>query len=88
MLYEPAHAVIFKSALVYLELLKSRLLFLKIANFQDSFETCKPSFISIFSICMTVPFELQNENNTTTKNAKCEKLALYLTICDSQNIFY
>ena len=37
---------------------------------------------------MTVPFELQNENNTTTKNAKCEKLALYLTICDSQNTFY
>ena len=24
-------------------------------NFQDTFETCKRSFISAFSICMTVP---------------------------------
>ena len=24
-------------------------------NFQDTFETCKQSFISAFSICMTVP---------------------------------
>ena len=24
-------------------------------NFQDTFETCKRSFISTFSICMTVP---------------------------------
>ena len=24
-------------------------------NFQDTFETCKPSFFSVFSICMTVP---------------------------------
>ena len=51
-------------------MLKSRLLFKKIANFtgkllknysigirnfQDAFDTRKQSFISAFSICMTVP---------------------------------
>ena len=28
-------------------------------NFQDTFETHKRSFTSVFSICMTVPLKLQ-----------------------------
>ena len=28
-------------------------------NFQDTFGTCKQSFISVFSICMTVPKNLR-----------------------------
>ena len=37
-------------------------------NFQDTFETNKRSFISAFSICMTVPLRLvQCENDTLTK---------------------
>ena len=27
-------------------------------DFQDAFETCKRSFISAFSICMTVPLTI------------------------------
>ena len=27
-------------------------------NFQDTFETCKQSLISLFSICMTVPLNM------------------------------
>ena len=33
-------------------------------NFQDTFETRKPSFISAFSICMTVTL---NRNSALTK---------------------
>ena len=36
-------------------------------NFQDTFETCKQSAISVFSICMTVPL-------INVKLKKCEKL--------------
>ena len=27
-------------------------------NFQDTFETCKQSFISVFSVCMTIPLSI------------------------------
>ena len=30
-------------------------------NFQGTFETCKRSFISAFSICMTVPLNVKIE---------------------------
>ena len=30
-------------------------------NFQDSLETCKLLFISIFSICMTVPLRIMEK---------------------------
>ena len=34
-------------------------------NFQDNFETCEQSFISAFSICVTVP--LKNGKHVATK---------------------
>ena len=33
-------------------------------NFQDTFETRKQSFISTFSICMTVPFMIMKTEFT------------------------
>ena len=37
-------------------------------NFQDTFETCKQSFISAFSICMTVSLKLTPQNGQTHSN--------------------
>ena len=36
-------------------------------NFQDSFETCKRSFVSGFLICMTVPLNLLIRNRWRLK---------------------
>ena len=33
-------------------------------DFQDTFETCKRSFINVFSICMTVPLSKKTDNLT------------------------
>ena len=35
---------------------------IKLCNFQDTFETHKRSFTSAFSICMTVPLNIKNDN--------------------------
>ena len=37
-------------------------------NFQDTFETRKRSFISVISICMTVPLRLYSYNFTVNKD--------------------
>ena len=54
-------------------------------NVQDIFETTMQSFISAFSICMTVPlkelFDLRSTNITTTRASSTAAL-LYLSVCD------
>ena len=37
-------------------------------NFQDTFETCKQSFISAFSICKSVPLRTSNETKNYHKS--------------------
>ena len=46
-------------------------------NFQGTFETPKQSFISAFSICMTVP--LRFDMDTNKLNVKC--LSIMIVIC-------
>ena len=43
-------------------------------NFQDAFETRKLSFISAFSICMTVPLLIGIFNNQTWPNQTWQML--------------
>ena len=45
--------------LVLMKTLDIRLKMVGMWNFQDNFETHKPSFISAFSICMTVLLKLK-----------------------------
>ena len=42
-------------------------------NVQDTFETCKRSFISAFSICVTVPLKEGHLANTCSEKYSCRK---------------
>ena len=50
-------------------------------NFQSTFETRKRSFISTFSICMTVP------SNTKWKDCKCRKNLCTKSFTYTKNIY-
>ena len=63
-------------------------------NFQNNFETRKGSFISAFSICMTVPLNsLRRRENVWNKNIietnstkfRCKQVQLFIMFRNAQN---
>ena len=50
-------------------------------NFQDTFERCERSFISAFSVCMTVPLSVQ-----TLFLSDTDLVIKYVNLCQRQQM--
>ena len=46
-------------------------------NFQDTFKTCKRSFINAFWICMTVPYKVAGSNKDSNTGVPCETCEIF-----------